>query len=63
MGPLRGEGLFYSYNQEAAARLGDGAAQNIVHEAVTEVGGFVRVSRDPSWLRRGYVEEVYIPSR
>jgi hypothetical protein len=52
-------GLFYSYNQEAAAPF-DGTPQNVVPEAILEVGGFARIRRDASWLRRGYAEEVYV---
>ena len=53
-------GVFYSYNQEAGASF-DGDPQSIVRESIDEVGGFKCVRRDPSWLRRGYVEEVYLP--
>jgi hypothetical protein len=56
------QGIFYSYNQEAAAPF-DGTPQNIVPDAVAEVGGFVRVRRDPSWVRRGYVEEIYLSTQ
>jgi hypothetical protein len=51
-------GIFYSYNQEAAVCF-DGTPQNVVHETVDRVGGFVRIRRDLSWLRAGYVEEIY----
>jgi hypothetical protein len=51
----------YSYNQEAAAPF-DGVPQNVVCELVEQVGGFRRVRRDASWLRRGYVEEVFLPT-
>ncbi|MDQ6803775.1 MAG: putative sugar O-methyltransferase [Actinomycetota bacterium] len=51
-------GIFYSYNQEAAAEFA-GTAQNVVPRVLAEIGGFARKRRDPSWLRRGYVEEVY----
>ena len=53
-------GLLYSYNQEAAVPF-DGVAQNVVPEAIERVGGFRRVRREASWMRRGYVEEVYVP--
>lgn len=53
-------GLFYSYNQEAGAVF-DGAAQSVVPEVLAETGGFTRVRREHSWLRRGYAEEVYVP--
>lgn len=52
---------FYSYNQEAAAPFDD-VPQNVVCELVEQVGGFRRVRRDASWLRRGYVEEVFLPT-
>jgi hypothetical protein len=55
-------GLFYSYNQEARAVV-DGAPQSVVSEALAQTGGFTRVRRDPSWLRRGYAEEIYLPTR
>jgi len=51
-------GIFYSYNQEAAAIV-DGTPQTVVPDVLAEVGGFVRLRRDPSWLRRGYAEEIY----
>jgi hypothetical protein len=54
-------GVLYSYNQEGAAVF-DGTPQNVVCELVEEVGGFTRVRRDASWLRRGYVEEIFTPS-
>ena len=49
-------GIFYSNNQEAAARTRTGR-QNVVAELVAHVGGFNLLRRDASWLRRGYVEE------
>jgi putative sugar O-methyltransferase len=54
------DGIFYSYNHESATWF-EGTPQNVVANALTRVGGFVRVRRDTSWLRRGYVEEVYRP--
>ncbi len=54
-------GLFYSYNQEARAEF-LGEAQGIVSEAVERIGSFKRVRRDHSWLRRGYAEEIYLPT-
>jgi hypothetical protein len=53
-------GIFYSYNQEAAAPF-EGSAQTVVSESVERLGGFERLRRDTSWLRRGYVEELYRP--
>jgi hypothetical protein len=54
-------GFFYSYNQEAAA-MADGLVQNVVSELVGDVEGYRRARRDPSWLRAGYVEEIYLPA-
>ncbi|HEY0345007.1 MAG TPA: putative sugar O-methyltransferase [Solirubrobacteraceae bacterium] len=54
-------GMFFSYNQEAAAEFG-GEAQIVVAEVLGDIGGFERVRRDPSWVRRGYVEEVFLPT-
>lgn len=53
-------GVFYSNNQESAAAF-DGVEQNVVCELVERVGGFKRVRRDASWVRRGYVEELFVP--
>jgi hypothetical protein len=56
------DGLFYSYNQEARAPFPlVGGTQGVVSEAIERVGGFERKRRDHSWLRRGYVEEIYTP--
>jgi hypothetical protein len=55
------EGLFYSYNQEAAAEF-LGEAQGVVHRTVATLGHFERLHRDRAWVRRGYVEEIYTPS-
>jgi hypothetical protein len=52
-------GIFYSYNQEAYSPV-DNVPQVLVPEAVARVGGFKRLSRNYSWLRRGYVEETYL---
>ena|SRR5665213_164740 len=52
------DGLFYSYNAEAGLNF-LGSRGGCVGEAVDQVGGFRRLRRDPSWLRRGYVEEIY----
>jgi hypothetical protein len=51
-------GFFYSYNQESAAVF-DGEPQNVVAEAIADVGGFTLLHRDRSWVRSGYVEEIY----
>ena len=52
------KGLFYSYNQEAYSPV-NGIPQVLIPAVVKRVGGFKLLSRDYSWLRRGYVEEVY----
>jgi hypothetical protein len=52
------EGIFYSYNQEATADF-LGETQGLVSRAVEQIGGFSRIRRDASWLRRGYAEEIY----
>jgi hypothetical protein len=51
-------GILFSYNQEAGAAF-QGEPQNVVPHAVARVGGFARVRRDLSWVRPGYVEEIY----
>jgi hypothetical protein len=51
-------GIFYSYNQEVGASVND-EPQNVVPALIAQLGGLERLSRDTSWLRRGYVEEVY----
>ncbi len=56
------DGIFYSYNHESA-RWFAGDPQNVVSHALARVGGFARISREASWLRRGYVEEIYRPQR
>jgi hypothetical protein len=53
--------LFFSYNQEARAPFA-GDRQNVVPAAVAALGGFTRLRRDASWVRRGYVEEIYVPA-
>ena len=53
-------GIFYSYNQEAYSPVG-GVPQVLVPEIVSRVGGFKLFGRNYSWLRRGYVEEIYAP--
>jgi hypothetical protein len=61
-GAMNCEGLFYSCNQEASAEF-RGEAQGVVHKAVAEMGRFERLRRDKSWVRRAYVEEIYVPAR
>jgi hypothetical protein len=55
-------GIFYSYNQEAAALQEHEVPQNVVPEVVARLGGFTTIRRDTSWLRRGYVEDLYAMS-
>lgn len=52
-------GIFYSYNQEAFSPV-ENIPQVLVPEAVARIGGFKRLTRNYSWMRRGYVEEVYL---
>ncbi len=54
------DGILYSYNQEAFSPI-DGKAPPRVRDVVAKVGGLERVSRELSWVRRGYVEEVFRP--
>jgi hypothetical protein len=56
---LKDGGIFYSYNQEAYSPICN-IPQVLVPEIVASVGGFERMSRNHSWLRCGYVEEVYV---
>jgi hypothetical protein len=55
---LNCDGLFYSYNHEAKAPF-EGHPQGRVADATAQVGGFHRLRREQSWLRRGHVEEFY----
>jgi hypothetical protein len=50
--------LFYSLNQECAMPIGE-FRQNIVGKLAGKIPAFERLSRSPSWVRSGYVEEVY----
>jgi hypothetical protein len=51
---------FLSINQEAEADAwGTGGRQNVVGSLFRECSRMRRVSRQPYWLRRGYVEEVF----
>lgn len=52
-------GIFYSYNQELNSQLNN-IPQVLVPKVVSEVGGFDRISRNCSWVRHGYVEEIYV---
>lgn len=51
-------GIFFSCNQESTREvLGD--EQGMVPRLVEQTGGFARLCRDQSWVRAGYVEEIY----
>jgi hypothetical protein len=56
------DGVFLSINQEAKAPVEQIGTQLCVAELMDEAGTFRRLSRHRSWLRHGYVEEVYVPS-
>ena len=51
--------LFLSINHESKPKSINGTLLNNVHELVTNVGGFVRRTRQPYWPRKGYVCELY----
>jgi putative sugar O-methyltransferase len=53
------DGVFISFNQEALA-TGGADMQVWVPSIAARFGRLKRVSRETSWDRRGYVEEVYI---
>jgi hypothetical protein len=53
-------GFFYSNNHEAGAPFLE-YSQGRVADAIREVGGFRRLAREQSWVRPGYVEEIYHP--
>ena len=50
-------GLFVSCNQEAGAF--GGVTQMVVGELASGYENLERISRQPAWTRRGYVEEIY----
>jgi hypothetical protein len=54
----RVRGIFYSYNHEAYSPF-ESVPQVLVPEVLERIGGFKRLSRNYSWVRRGYVEEIY----
>jgi hypothetical protein len=54
------DGFFYSNNHEAMAPFLEYPQSN-VPDAVKDVGGFRRLAREQSWVRPGYVEEIYHP--
>lgn len=55
------DGLFLSFNQEAFSPW-RGIPQVHVPSIISRYPRFRRLSRNPSWARRGYVEEVYTSS-
>lgn len=52
------DGIFISFNQEAYAPF-SGVPQVHVPKVFGDFGVFTKISRETSWSRRGYVEEVY----
>ncbi|MEY2513154.1 MAG: hypothetical protein QOJ89_512 [bacterium] len=50
-------GIFVSCNHEAGTTAS--VAQVVVSELAEQVDGLQRISRAPSWTRRGYVEEIF----
>jgi len=55
---------FLSINQEGeAAANADGVLQHVVGRLAAETPGLTRISRAPYWIRKGYVEEVWLTSR
>lgn len=52
------EGLFFSFNQEAYSPW-RGIPQVHVPSVVGRYPRFKRIARDASWMRRGYIEEIY----
>jgi hypothetical protein len=54
------KGVFLSINQEAQAACQLDIFQNHVPTLVAQAGGFRRLGRFPYWMRRGYVEEMYV---
>lgn len=57
------DGPFLSINQEAKQQIADLEPLNCVAELVAAEGGYRRASRHRYWLRPGYAEEVYYPTR
>jgi hypothetical protein len=55
------DGLFLSFNQEAFSPW-RGIPQVHVPSIISRYPRFRRLSRNPSWVRRGYVEEIYSSS-
>lgn len=52
--------LIFSYNQESRAMAED-EPQLVVRDLAQSIGGLRVVSREHSWVQRGYVEEVFVP--
>lgn len=56
-------GPLLSINQESQApSTCPEHLQNLVPDLVRQAGGYHRTGRFPYWLRKGYVEEVYVPA-
>ncbi len=51
-------GIFFSCNQESTQDV-HGDELGMVPRLVEQTGGFERLRRDLSWVRAGYVEEIY----
>ena len=51
-------GVFFSCNQESAQDV-HGDELGMVPRLVEQAGGYTRLQRDLSWVRAGYVEEIY----
>ena len=51
-------GIFFSCNQESTQDV-HGEELGMVPQLVDQTGGFERLRRDLSWVRAGYVEEIY----
>jgi hypothetical protein len=52
------DGVFFSCNQESTQDV-HGAELGMVPRLVEQAGGYTRLRRDLSWVRAGYVEEIY----
>jgi hypothetical protein len=55
----RSHRYFLSINHESRPPSIDADPQLNVPELIAQVGGYHRLSREPYWLRRGYVTELY----
>jgi hypothetical protein len=52
------DGILYSFNHEAFSIV-KSHEQPWVPNVIARHGGFERISRELSWVRRGYIEEIY----